>query len=183
MDIKIFFEAVLVFGTGVLVGFFIGRLLFKVGMRKVVCSDGTTRFIPGDPNQIFKLSVEDWRLNFSAALRDLNDVAKIGGDAAISSQAKKMHDDLDKLHGDLMTQFNSAYLGFIANPCDNKALNNYYKIITLIFKKHNDIRKIQIQAGQWRQQPMAPLLQATSNPAKDLEQCVRGLREALDELK
>lgn len=183
MDIEILVGAVLVFGAGVLAGLFISRLLFKVGMRKVVCSDGTPRFIPRDPNQVFKLSVEDWRLNFSAALRDLKDVAKMSGDAAISSQAKKMHDDLDKLHADLMTHFNAAYFGFIANPCDNKALSNYYKIITLIFKKHDDIRKTQIQAGRWKQQPMAPLLQADSNPAKDLEQCVRGLREALDELK
>ncbi len=114
---------------------------FRSSMKKIDCPDGPRYFLR-NPEKAFAINFSEWNVRISELL-NLFSKWTLSGNQEISLKNKIIVKNLTERYAALQSHYQTAYLGWYANPCSKDAEQKFHEAKDLICTKELELTEIE----------------------------------------
>jgi hypothetical protein len=117
----------------------------RSSMKRIDCPDGP-RFFLKNPEQVFAIHFSEWGVRVSELI-NLFSRSNLAGTQDITVKTSTIVKNLTERYAALQSHYQTAYLGWYANPCSKDAEKKFHEAKDLICAKWLDLAEIEKVSG------------------------------------
>ncbi len=114
-------------------------------MKRIDCPDGPRCFL-NNPEQVFAIHFSEWKVRVTELLNLFSRI-NLSGNQDITVKTGTIVKNLTERYAALQSHYQTAYLGWYANPCSKDAEQKFHEAKDLICAKELELAEIEKISG------------------------------------